>query len=150
MAWTEERVRQLKELWAAGLSAGQIAAKMDGVTRNAVIGKVHRLGLAGRDEPAAPIDRIGALCDGDPSGDGLALTVPDLDALNEKGCRWPGEDGFCGAPTATSRSYCDHHHAIAHRETPPINTRLGDYYDPTNQSVRRVKRPSPRDDVAYS
>ena len=54
MAWTEERVELLKTLWAEGLSAAQIANKMGGVTRNAVIGKVHRLGLSGRATPAKP------------------------------------------------------------------------------------------------
>src|SRR3979411_1351286 len=48
MGWTEERVELLKKLWADGLSASQIAAELGGITRNAVIGKVHRLGLSGR------------------------------------------------------------------------------------------------------
>jgi len=48
MSWTDERVDLLKKLWADGLSASQIATKLGEVTRNAVIGKVHRLGLAGR------------------------------------------------------------------------------------------------------
>lgn len=48
MAWTDERVDLLKKLWADGLSASQIAGRLGGVTRNAVIGKVHRLGLSGR------------------------------------------------------------------------------------------------------
>ena len=48
MSWTDERVELLKKLWADGLSASQIATKLGEVTRNAVIGKVHRLGLAGR------------------------------------------------------------------------------------------------------
>jgi GcrA cell cycle regulator len=48
MGWTEERVELLKKLWADGLSASQIAGRLGEVTRNAVIGKVHRLGLAGR------------------------------------------------------------------------------------------------------
>ena len=48
MAWTEERVELLKKLWSDGLSASQIAGRLGGVTRNAVIGKVHRLGLSGR------------------------------------------------------------------------------------------------------
>jgi GcrA cell cycle regulator len=48
MSWTDERVELLKKLWADGLSASQIASKLGEVTRNAVIGKVHRLGLAGR------------------------------------------------------------------------------------------------------
>jgi GcrA cell cycle regulator len=48
MSWTDERVETLKKLWTDGLSASQIAAELGGITRNAVIGKVHRLGLAGR------------------------------------------------------------------------------------------------------
>lgn len=48
MTWTEERVESLKKLWSEGLSASQIAAELGGITRNAVIGKVHRLGLSGR------------------------------------------------------------------------------------------------------
>src|SRR5437868_8340397 len=52
MGWTDERVEQLKALWTEGLSASQIARVLGGVTRNAVIGKVHRLGLAGRAGPA--------------------------------------------------------------------------------------------------
>ena len=52
MAWTDDRVEMLKKLWMEGLSASQIARQMGGVTRNAVIGKVHRLGLSGRASPA--------------------------------------------------------------------------------------------------
>lgn len=48
VSWTDERVELLKKLWADGLSASQIAAKLGGVSRNAVIGKVHRLKLSGR------------------------------------------------------------------------------------------------------
>ena len=47
-SWTDERVEQLRRLWDEGLSASQIASQLGGVSRNAVIGKVHRLGLAGR------------------------------------------------------------------------------------------------------
>src|SRR6195256_2747829 len=48
MMWTDERVELLKKLWTDGLSASQIAAELGGITRNAVIGKVPRLGLSGR------------------------------------------------------------------------------------------------------
>ena len=54
MAWTDERVEQLKKLWSEGLSASQIASRLGEVTRNAVIGKVHRLGLAGRATVSRP------------------------------------------------------------------------------------------------
>jgi GcrA cell cycle regulator len=48
MAWTDDRVEILKKLWGEGQSASQIAKELGGVTRNAVIGKVHRLGLSNR------------------------------------------------------------------------------------------------------
>ena len=54
MGWTDERVTLLKKLWLEGLSASQIAKQLGGVTRNAVIGKVHRLGLSGRATPSQP------------------------------------------------------------------------------------------------
>src|SRR6202012_2812815 len=53
LTWSDERVEQLKKLWESGLSASQIAAELGNVTRNAVIGKVHRLGLSGRAKPPA-------------------------------------------------------------------------------------------------
>ena len=51
--WTDERVELLKKLWSDGLSASQIAGEIGNVTRNAVIGKVHRLGLSGRGKAKA-------------------------------------------------------------------------------------------------
>lgn len=53
MSWTDERIERLKKLWGDGLSASQIAAELGGVTRNAVIGKVHRLQLSGRVKTAS-------------------------------------------------------------------------------------------------
>ncbi|MCL5778227.1 GcrA cell cycle regulator [Limibaculum sp. FT325] len=77
MSWTDERVEKLKELWADGMSASQIAKQLGGVTRNAVIGKVHRLGLSNRvaggaqtaaeDPPARP-----AAAAARPAGDGVS------------------------------------------------------------------------------
>jgi GcrA cell cycle regulator len=58
MTWTDERVELLKKLWADGLSASQIAAQLGNITRNAVIGKVHRLGLSGRAKsPSSSVPR---------------------------------------------------------------------------------------------
>ena len=48
MSWTDDRVEKLKKMWGEGQSASQIAKELGGVTRNAVIGKVHRLGLSNR------------------------------------------------------------------------------------------------------
>ncbi|MEM9580956.1 MAG: GcrA family cell cycle regulator [Pseudomonadota bacterium] len=53
MSWTDERVETLKKMWGEGQSASQIAKELGGVTRNAVIGKVHRLGLSNRQAAGA-------------------------------------------------------------------------------------------------
>ncbi|WP_111558977.1 GcrA family cell cycle regulator [Paracoccus sediminilitoris] len=52
MSWTDERVETLKRMWSEGQSASAIAKELGGVTRNAVIGKVHRLGLSNRNDEA--------------------------------------------------------------------------------------------------
>ena len=51
MEWTDERIDLLKQLWGQGLTASQIAERLGGVNRNAVIGKAHRLGLSSRPSP---------------------------------------------------------------------------------------------------
>ena len=56
MSWTDERVETLKKMWAEGQSASQIAKELGAVTRNAVIGKVHRLGLSNRVGPGGKDD----------------------------------------------------------------------------------------------
>lgn len=68
MAWTDDRVEKLKTLWIGGASASQIAKELGGVTRNAVIGKVHRLGLSSRNQgkpeaaekPAPAVEEVSA------------------------------------------------------------------------------------------
>lgn len=54
MAWTEERIERLKTMWHDGATASEIAEKLGGVSRNAVIGKAHRLGLEARPSPVKP------------------------------------------------------------------------------------------------
>ncbi|HEU4960886.1 MAG TPA: GcrA family cell cycle regulator [Sphingomonas sp.] len=54
MAWTDERIDTLKTMWEKGMTASQIADKLGGVSRNAVIGKAHRLGLQSRPSPVKP------------------------------------------------------------------------------------------------
>ena len=56
MSWTEERIERLKAMWAQGATASQIADELGGVSRNAVIGKAHRLGLEARPSPVKPGD----------------------------------------------------------------------------------------------
>ena len=65
MSWTDERVETLKKMWAEGQSASQIAKELGAVTRNAVIGKVHRLGLSNRVGPG-----------GKEEGDDVELSAP--------------------------------------------------------------------------
>jgi len=137
MAWTDERVELLKQFWAEGLSASQIASKLGGVTRNAVIGKVHRLGLSGRAAPAVPSRaRFDAII---PSGDDAASVdydvAPDIDpvdpavfdhgeratvaTMQKNMCKWPIGDPieddfhFCGQGTGPGKAYCAYHAAIA-------------------------------------
>lgn len=106
MEWTEERIETLRRLWAQGQTASQIATLLGGVTRNAVIGKAHRLGLSGRaaavrrEAPPAAPGRIG------------------------RTCQWPVGDPkepnfhFCGQPVEAGRPYCASHCAVAyHRKT---------------------------------
>ena len=72
MSWTDERVETLKSMWAEGKSASQIAKELGGVTRNAVIGKVHRLGLSNRagSEPAGePAESAGAATEAAPAAE---------------------------------------------------------------------------------
>jgi GcrA cell cycle regulator len=54
MSWTDERIERLKEMWSRGMTASQIAEELGSVSRNAVIGKAHRLGLQSRPSPVKP------------------------------------------------------------------------------------------------
>ena len=56
MSWTEERIEQLRKMWEGGMTASQIAEELGGVSRNAVIGKAHRLGLQSRPSPVKASD----------------------------------------------------------------------------------------------
>ncbi|HET9639285.1 MAG TPA: GcrA family cell cycle regulator [Allosphingosinicella sp.] len=59
MSWTDERIDRLKELWSQGMTASHIADELGGVSRNAVIGKAHRLGLQSRPSPVKPNEAPG-------------------------------------------------------------------------------------------
>ena len=80
--WTEERVETLKKLWADGLSASQIAGRLGmGVTRNAVIGKVHRLNLSGRaTQPRNPAARTARKSPREPGSPGRSPSMPTAGA----------------------------------------------------------------------
>ncbi len=107
MAWTDETVETLRDMWAAGASAREIGERID-ATRNAVIGKANRLGLSHRAATAKP----------KPEGPPKPMSPLDL---NERMCRWPiGHPGdsdfrFCGAQRVAGRPYCPEHCALAYR-----------------------------------
>ncbi len=141
MAWNDERVELLKKYWAEGLSASQIASKMGGVTRNAVIGKVHRLGLSGRATPAKPqrgcdleFETEEAPAAGFQRTEIEPLIVePEFTApaaiisgdlatvatLKTNMCKWPIGDPakddfhFCGQSAPTGKPYCGYHSQLA-------------------------------------
>jgi len=143
MGWTEERVEQLKALWTEGLSASQIARVLGGVTRNAVIGKVHRLGLAGRagptrsERPRHASTRSSAarvvvpepeIVEEDPVllEDGHFATVL---TINDRMCRWPigdpseNEFHFCGRKPKPGSPYCEAHARKAYQPQLPRRDR---------------------------
>jgi len=141
MNWTDERVDLLKKLWSEGLSASQIAAQLGGVSRNAVIGKVHRLKLSSRGRAtAAPARQKKAATQGSTVTKSVTraaepvarhyirpvenVVVPisrrlQLVELTERTCKWPNGDPlaedfhFCGNDAAETGPYCTYHSKVA-------------------------------------
>ncbi len=144
MEWTDERTNLLKTLWLQGQTASQIAERLGGVTRNAVIGKAHRLGLSSRPSPirqrpaSRPAAHAAAM--GTPRG-GVEAAKPSVAAAplpaaappppaptrtakaaapGSRACMWPVGDPkqpgfhFCGAPAEPSRPYCAQHCSVAY------------------------------------
>ncbi len=154
MAWTDERIAQLKAGWEGGMTASQIAEQLgEGVSRNAVIGKAHRLGLesrpspvkAGEDTDAAPAATPSAAAAAvspaiappaaaprtaakKPVRTGKAARTTLLD-LNEKICKWPiGHPGdadfhFCGKASQAGFPYCTEHCLLAYQAQLPRRDR---------------------------
>lgn len=136
--WSEPRVVTLKKLWAEGLSASQIAKELGGVTRNAVIGKVHRLGLPYRATPSRPAKRsiprtrahlaprrfrkaVEIKPAPAPIPDTLGPIDPSLTTygLNAFTCRYPFGDpsveGFTYCGRTCEGPYCAHHRAVVYK-----------------------------------
>jgi GcrA cell cycle regulator len=103
--WTPERTAALIALWDEEISTSEIGRRL-GITKNAVIGKVHRLGLPKR-RPS-------------PEKEGELTEVISLDTLKNGMCSWPvgdpGDDGFhfCGAPALPGKPYCITHCEVAY------------------------------------
>ncbi len=124
MTWTSQRIAELERLWATGASTAEIGRQLD-VSKNAVVGKVHRLGLPGRPSPirrkATGKKQTGESQESQEIREAREAprrpAVADLHALP---CQWPfGDPGdedfhFCGAPVLASRSYCPEHCARAY------------------------------------
>jgi GcrA cell cycle regulator len=112
--WTEERIGVLQKLWLQGQTASQIAEQLGGgVTRNAVIGKAHRLGLSGRPAPTREI-----------KAEPVAPRRPLVTGPSGRACMWPVGDPkstdfhFCNEPTEAGKPYCSRHCTMAyHRKS---------------------------------
>ena len=130
MAWTDDRVEKLRELWDKGLSASQIAKELaEGVTRNAVIGKAHRMGLASRPSPvksdpakrAAAAAKKKAAPKQEPAKAAPTTGKVTILDLTESMCKWPiGDPGtesfrFCGRKTDPEEPYCVAHSRVAYQ-----------------------------------
>ena len=104
MTWTDTRVAGLRKLWDEGHTASVIAKKLGVVSRDAVIGKAHRLGLASRPSPIKH------------GGDQPYASPPYRPRVCQYPHGNPGEPGFhfCGKPQQPGSSYCPEHHALTH------------------------------------
>ncbi|MGV9005924.1 MAG: GcrA family cell cycle regulator [Brevundimonas sp.] len=137
-AWTEDRIGRLKTLWLEGRSAAQIARELDhDITRSAVLGKVHRLGLSAgrahsrgaarsrlspprerRARPAVAVQTFAGPASTPTSTPGHGQAT--LMSVRRCECRWPYGDpkdhdfSLCGRPVARG-AFCDPHAAVAYR-----------------------------------
>ena len=131
MSWTDERVTLLKQLWGEGKTAAEIAKVLgDGITRNAVIGKAHRLKLSSRLSPIqqntvkkpkseALAPRLAKPAVKLPEFRGKGIAMVELDA---RMCRWPNGDpqdkenfNFCGCDAVAGLPYCEDHCRAAYQ-----------------------------------
>jgi GcrA cell cycle regulator len=112
MSWTDERVAELQRLWIAGHSAAVIGRQL-GVSKNAVIGKAHRMNLANRPSPIKK-------CETPAPEMTKPVVVPETRASRGPQCRWPfgdpGDPGFhfCEAQAMPGKPYCAEHYARAY------------------------------------
>jgi GcrA cell cycle regulator len=123
MEWTEQRIEMLRRLWGQGQTASQIASALGGVTRNAVIGKAHRLGvMVAQAKSMMPLQR--SLQQPQSSAPEAVPSAPREPVRNypparahggTKSCSWPMGDPkqagfhFCGEPSEPGRPYCASH-----------------------------------------
>ena len=143
MAWTDEMIEKLKQMWTEGLTTNEIAKRLD-VSKNSIVGKVHRLNLKARPSPikkkeetntiTAPVDKatntkreIKLISKTEaPSVEIASETVCKKDTciklteLDNHTCRWPIGDPrddnfcFCGKAVRSGQTYCEEHANIAY------------------------------------
>lgn len=101
--WTAERVNLLKRLWASGVSAAKIAAQLGGVSRSAVLGKVHRLRRRAATAAAAPKRRPRRRPTDEPLQNASRQSGKCLLELTNNSCRWPAS-AHCARPGERRRS----------------------------------------------
>lgn len=130
MSWTDDRVDLLKKLWGEGKTAAEIAKELGGVTRNAVIGKAHRLKLSNRVSPIQQNKKPAAKTPPPMSQKKKVQAIMDQDNnkprkalidLKKSECRWPIGDpqdknfGFCGDHALDGLPYCMEHSQVAYQ-----------------------------------
>ena len=138
MSWTPEKVEKLKELWGKGSTASEIAQILGGVTRNAVIGKAHRLNLSGKIQTKKSSSVATNSSDNENKisrknlrrGKFKSLIIDkdfepenpkQLEELDENSCKWPiGHPNepnfyFCGRSSLKDFSYCKLHILYAYQ-----------------------------------
>ena len=138
MSWTEEKVEKLKELWAKGNTASQIAEIIGGVSRNAVIGKAHRLNLSAKIKTRSSSNNFNSNANLNSDirqrrsrkskfksliieNDFEAENPKQLEELDENSCKWPiGHPNeksfyFCGRSSLKDFSYCKLHLLYAYQ-----------------------------------
>ncbi|MBT6203466.1 MAG: GcrA family cell cycle regulator [Alphaproteobacteria bacterium] len=119
MSWTDEKIERLKELWDQGLSTAEIGREL-GVSKNAVVGKSHRLALKPRPSPISGKAAVKAPKPKPKPKVKESSRVYDVIKLGPQMCRWPfGDPGdhdfhFCGKTATVGKPYCDDHCAVAY------------------------------------
>ena len=133
MAWTEQMVEDLRKMWKEGLTTGEIGKRL-GVSKNSIVGKVHRLGLSSKAEKITSDESnkkaeavkeskkeehfISTKIESKPQvrKDGKVM----LTSLDNHTCRWPIGDPkdenfhFCGKKVRLGQTYCEEHAALAY------------------------------------
>ena len=113
--WNDEKIAKLKKLWQEGLTTGEIGKRL-GVSKNAVVGKAHRLGLKGRPSPIKRPEAAAAPAA--PKKEPVKIFT--LTDLSHSTCRWPIGDPkhedfrFCGKQVYPGKPYCAEHCAAAY------------------------------------